>query len=146
MQGLRASGQLNDSTVVFYEAPSLKTLPTFEFEFPLDFALLDGAHGYPFAHVEYFFVYPHIRPGGILVVDDIRIPAVYQLFDFLRYDDMFTLTQVIARNTAFFRRTDAPTTDPYRECWFKQKFNTKFHPVTVQLDPTIIGASNTNDI
>lgn len=131
MKGLHASGLLNAANVVFHEAPSLQKLPSFHFEHPLDFVLLDGAHGFPFAHVEYFFTYTHLRPGGILVVDDIRIPAVYQLYDFLRYDAMFRLEKIIAKNTAFFVRTNSQTTDPFRECWNKQGFNLKFHPVEV---------------
>jgi len=131
MNGLQGAGLLCEGTVTFHEAPSLKTLPNFQFKHPLDFVLLDGAHGFPFAHVEYFFTYPHIRTGGILVVDDIRIPAVYQLFEFLRHDAMFRLNKIIAKNTAFFVRTGEPTTDPYRECWNKQAFNLKFHPVEV---------------
>ena len=78
--------------------------------------LLDGPHGYPFPQLEYWAVYRHIRPGGLLVVDDIHIPTIWQLFEFLREEPMFELLEVVL-NTAFFRRTTAPTLNPYGDCW-----------------------------
>ena len=36
------------------------------------FVLIDGPHGYPFPEIEYFYFYPRLKPGALLVVDDIR--------------------------------------------------------------------------
>jgi hypothetical protein len=124
----RTSDLLNAPTTRFVLGPTQRTLPDFQFEGPYDFALLDGPHSYPFVDLEYFYVYPHLAPGGVLAVDDIHIPTVHHLFDFLREDDMFHLTRVVD-NTAFFIRTEAPLFNPYGEDWAAQHYNTRRFPI-----------------
>ena len=45
--------------------------------------------------------------GALLIVDDIHIPTITNLFDFLKADEMFDLQEVV-ETTAFFRRTARP--------------------------------------
>ena len=120
---VRESPLLNRETVTFIEGPSQKTLPAHQFTTKLQFALLDGPHAFPFPHLEYYFVYPHLEENALLVVDDIKVPTTYDLFEFLRADQMFELVEVMHNNTAFFRRTDAPTFDPVGEGWWLQRYN-----------------------
>ncbi len=84
--------------------------------------LLDGPHAYPFPDLEYYFLYPHLSAGALLIVDDIHIPTVHNLFKFLTADAMFDL-EATARSTAIFRRTDSPLFDPYGDGWWLQRFN-----------------------
>jgi len=98
------------------------TLPAFRFTEPIDLALLDGPHGYPFPELEYYYVYPHLRPGALLVIDDIHIPTIYRLHTFLAEDDMFELVH-IERTTSFFVRTSAPAFYPLGDGWERQAFN-----------------------
>ncbi len=114
--------------------PTQATVPSFQFDRQIDLAFLDGPHGYPFPELEYAFIYPHLRPGAILVVDDIHIPTIYRLFEFLREDDMFTLIEVV-QTTAFLRRTEAPALDRHGDGWWLQKFNTKRFPVNPAAGP-----------
>jgi len=104
------------------------TLPRFEFSQPIDFALLDGPHGYPFPELEYYYVYPHLRTGAVLVVDDIHIPTIHRLYSFLAEDEMFELLHV-ERTTAFFRRTEAPTFSPLGDGWELQAYNRRRFPI-----------------
>jgi Methyltransferase domain len=94
---------------------------------PLDMVLIDGPHGYPFPDVEYFFFYPHIRKDGILIIDDIHIPSITNLFKFLSADDMFYLDSVVL-TTAFFRRTEEPTFSPTGDGWWQQRYNIQRFP------------------
>src|SRR5262249_28039098 len=71
--------------------PTQETLPNFKFEQPIDAALLDGPHAYPFPELEYYYVYPRLRTGSLLVVDDIHIPTINRLHTFLAEDEMFNL-------------------------------------------------------
>jgi hypothetical protein len=114
------------TTAIF--GPTQQTLPEFKFEQPVDLALLDGPHAYPFPELEYYFVYPHLRVGGLLVLDDIHIPTVNRLYTFLAEDEMFTLVQV-ERTTAFFIRTAAPAFFPFGDGWEFQRFNKTRFPV-----------------
>jgi hypothetical protein len=73
----------------------------------LDFVFIDGAHRYPFPCIDYHFTEGRIKVGGILCVDDVHMPSVRILYDFLRLEKCWELDQKI-KNTAFFRRV-APT-------------------------------------
>lgn len=118
---------LNRDAVTFVPGPTQRTLPAYTFDRDYDLVLLDGPHGFPFPFLEYYHFYPHIRTGGMLVVDDIHIPVVRFLYEFLRDDDMFEPVDVTS-NTAFFRRTDAPTFNPVGDDWWLQGFNRRRVP------------------
>ena len=49
----------------------------------LDFALIDGAHAFPFPMLDWYFAALALRRGGLMMVDDGRIKAVSVLNDFL---------------------------------------------------------------
>ena len=106
------------STFVF--GPTQQTLLTYQFDGPIDFALIDGPHAFPFPELEYYAIYPRLRIGAILAVDDVHIPTIHNLFRFLSDEVMFEL---IGRteNLALFRRTAAPTFDPLGDNWEVRK-------------------------
>ena len=124
----RSHPRFRAETVRFVEGVTQRTLPRHQFEGPLDLALIDGPHGYPFPDLEYFYLYPLLNPGALLVVDDIHIPTVRHMFDFLREDAMYRLEE-IAGETAFFRRTDAPTFSPECDGWWEQRYNSSRFPL-----------------
>jgi len=93
-------------------------------------ALIDGPHGYPFPDLEYYYFYPLIVPGGLLLLDDIKIPSVRRMFDIIRADDMFDLLEIVDRNTAFFRRSKAPLLDPQSDSWWLQGYNRAYYENT----------------
>lgn len=98
------------------------TLPVYKFSDRIDLALLDGPHAYPFPELEYYYVYPQLRPGALLIIDDIHIPTIHRLHTFLAEEEMFELVH-IERTTSFFTRTDAPTFFPLGDGWEYQAFN-----------------------
>lgn len=124
VENVRSSPLLRKTHVSFVEGPTQKTLPQFRLNQELDLALLDGPHAYPFPDLEYFYIYPHLRHGALLILDDIQIRSVNNLFRFLASDDMFRLDEVI-QTTAFFTRTNAPTFDPYGDDWSGQRYNSR---------------------
>jgi hypothetical protein len=118
----RGSALLNKAAVEFVEGPTQRTIPHYRFGHPLDVIFIDGPHAYPFPEIEYYFTYPLLRAGGLLIIDDIQLPTIRHLFNFLKADAMFSLIEVV-RHTAFFRRTDAPTFDQYSDGWWLQNYN-----------------------
>lgn len=122
ISNIRRSPLLRQSAVTFVEGPTQATLPRHHFAHKLQLALIDGPHAYPFPDLEYYFLYPHLEAGALLIVDDIHIPSVHNLFEFLRRDAMFKLDRVV-QTTAFFTRTDAPVFDPLGDGWQRQEFN-----------------------
>lgn len=125
LNAVRDSPLLNADNVHFIVGRTQITLRDHHFDAPVQAAFLDGPHAYPFPELEYWAVYPHIDSGGLLVVDDIHIRTVGNMFRFLRADDMWELIEVVD-NTAFFRRTDAPTFSPLGDGWSTQGFNRRF--------------------
>jgi hypothetical protein len=117
---------LNRGVVDFIEGPTQQTLARYEFPagYKLQLALLDGPHGYPFPELEYYYVYPHLDAGALLIVDDIHIPTIYRMFEVLREDEMFELVEVVG-STGFLRRTNAPVFAPLGDGWWMQNFNTR---------------------
>jgi predicted O-methyltransferase YrrM len=102
--------------------PTQSTLPRYTDHLPYDLVLIDGPHGFPFPDLEYYYFYPHLKTDGLLVVDDIHIPTISRLADFLSEDRMFEKVEFVG-STAIFRRTDAPVFDPLGDGWWLQDFN-----------------------
>jgi hypothetical protein len=121
---VRRSPLLRPNVVTFVEGPTQSTLPHYRFTEKLQLVLIDGPHGYPFPDLEYYFLYPHIETGALLILDDIQIPTVHNLFQFLRRDAMFELDEVV-QTTAFFTRTGAPAFDPFGDGWWQQNYNSR---------------------
>jgi hypothetical protein len=124
LSSVRRSALLRPEVVTFIEGPSQRTLPKHHFSEKLQLALIDGPHAYPFPDLEYYFLYPHLDRGALLILDDIQIRSIHNLFDFLRSDGMFRLDEVV-RSTAFFTRTDASTFDPMGDGWPQQAYNAR---------------------
>jgi len=124
---VRESSLFNAATTTFVEGPTQRTLPAHTFAQAHQLALIDGPHGYPFPDLEYYYLYPTIETGGILIVDDLRIPSIGRMYDVIRADEMFALVEVIDGNTAFFRRTAAPLIHPESDSWWLQGFNRSYY-------------------
>jgi hypothetical protein len=133
LERVQAVPHLQHERVKFVIGPSQLTLWQHSFARPLDFVLVDGPHGFPFAHLEYFHFYPKIRKGGLLVVDDIHIPTIRQLYDVLCDDKMWRHIEDV-ENTAFFQRTEEPTFDPHGDGWQTQQFNQRHFQDAASMD------------
>jgi hypothetical protein len=119
---VKSSPLFDPSTTTFIEGPTQITLPKYSFDHPLQAAILDGPHAFPFPALEYYYIYPHLSTGALLVIDDIQIPSVHDFFRFLKADEMFELIETVQR-TAFFRRTPAPVFNPTTDDWWRQGYN-----------------------
>lgn len=75
--------------------------------------------------IEYAYLFPQIKRGGWLVVDDIQIPSVYELFRFLRKQPTVELEEIVVR-TAFFRKI-GDEVDAGPDGWWLQGINR--HPI-----------------
>ena len=120
---LKRRDDLVADRVEFVEGETRFTLPVFGFQSKLDLVLLDGPHAYPLPQIEFAYLFPHLRTGGWLVLDDLQIPSVFELFRFVKSSGEVALEEIAGR-TAFFRRTrqgghDAGNPDG----WWLQKMN-----------------------
>ena len=122
VRAVQNSPFLRPGVVTFIDGPTQLTLPSYRFEDKLQLALIDGPHAYPFPDLEYYYFYEHLDQNALLVIDDIHIRSINNLFGFLRADDMFDLSEVVD-NTAFFRRTNAPAFPRFGDGWWMQGYN-----------------------
>jgi len=118
--GLRNRDDFRSGNVIFVEGETRDTLPGYRFEGDLDLALLDGPHAYPLPQLEFAYLFSRIRVGGWLVLDDLQIPSVHELFQYLEKESFVVLEEVAAR-TAFFCRVRA--TEPGPDGWATQGMN-----------------------
>jgi Methyltransferase domain len=114
--------------VKFVLGPTQKTLPQYTFPAGIDLALIDGPHGYPFPDLEYFYIYPHLREGALLIVDDLHIPTIARMYEILKEDAMFDELHV-EDHTGFLRRTAAPAFPPTEDRWNEQNYNAVRFPI-----------------
>ena len=70
-----------------------------------------------FRTIEYFYFYPHIETGGLLVVDDIHIPTVHNLFRFLREEEMFQLVEEFLARRRSSRERPHPSLIAWADGW-----------------------------
>jgi hypothetical protein len=69
----------------------------------LDHVFIDGAHAFPAPIIDWHYTSRKLKVGGILGVDDYKMPSVRILYDFLCAEDEWELIGII-QNTAFFRK------------------------------------------
>lgn len=125
----KSSELLRPNVTEFVEGFCQQTVPSYNLP-ELDFALIDGGHGYPFPELDYYHFYPKLKTGAVMGIDDIHIPTINNFFNIVKDDDMFELDRVVG-TTAFFVRTDAATFDPLGAGWYLQNYNRERFPVEI---------------
>jgi methyltransferase family protein len=136
IRAVQRSPLLRPNVVTFVEGPTQLTLPSYRFVEKLQLVLIDGPHAYPFPDLEYYYLYEHLDEHALLILDDIHIRSINNLFDFLHADDMFDLQEVV-ETTAFFRRTAAATFSRVGDGWWLQGYNRRDFEAT----PAVAGVS-----
>ena len=107
VSGVSATQSSRSTSSAFFEPvdinqapwPRCSSLSQYWFETTLDAVLFDGPHAFPFPQIEYFFLYPMLRPDDVLVIDDLQIPSVHDPVRFRASAAMFTLEAVVHTNS-----------------------------------------------
>ena len=94
---------IDSSSVRFRIGPSHEVLPQLEPR-PLDLVLLDGAHGFPYPVLDWWYVAPHVRVGGLVLLDDAYMPPVRVLVDALREQPAWEMAAPIGQRTVAVRK------------------------------------------
>jgi Methyltransferase domain len=95
---------IDASHVAFRLGPSHEVLPALEPR-PLDLVLIDGAHGFPYPVLDWWFVAPHVRIGGRVLIDDAYMPPVRVLVDGLRRAPGWEVAGAVGYRTVIVRKT-----------------------------------------
>jgi hypothetical protein len=93
------------SRVTFCTGPSHELLPRLEEE-PLDLVLIDGAHGFPYPILDWWYLAPRLRVGGRMLLDDAYMPPVRVVVDALRRQPGWELAETVGYRTVVVRKTE----------------------------------------
>ena len=81
----------------------------------LDLVLIDGAHGFPYPILDWWYLAPRLRVGGLMLVDDCYMQPVAALVDFLRADESWEIAATPGRRTIVVRKlADTPPSFDWR--------------------------------
>jgi predicted O-methyltransferase YrrM len=114
---------VSHENVDFVIASSDQALVTWSEE--LDLVLIDGAHRVPFPYIDWHYTTPWLKPGGRVFLDDVAVPAVHSLFDFLRGEDEWRLVGIPGDKTAVFELLSKPDPNPDLD-WEAQRYNLRW--------------------
>jgi hypothetical protein len=87
----------------FVLGPSERVLPELP-ERELDLALIDGAHGFPYAILDWWQLGRRLRLGGRMVIDDAYLPPVLAILDGLRGVAAWRVEGAISDRTVVVRK------------------------------------------
>jgi hypothetical protein len=107
-----AARGIDHSQVTFRIGASQDVLPGWPAR-ALDLVLVDGAHGFPYPVLDWWFLAPHVRVGGRMLLDDAYLPAVAAIVDYARASDAWELEDAVSFRTARIRkvRDEVPPPD-----------------------------------
>jgi predicted O-methyltransferase YrrM len=79
---------------------------------PLDLVLVDGAHAFPYPTLDWWFLAPHVKVGGLILLDDAYMPPVAAVVDHVRGSAAWTLEEPASFRTAVARKLAEEVPDP----------------------------------
>jgi precorrin-6B methylase 2 len=80
---------------------------------PLDLVLIDGAHGFPYPILDWWYLAPRVRIGGRMLLDDAYMPPVSALVDSLASQAAWEIVESVGYRTVVVRKLagDLPAFD-----------------------------------
>jgi len=111
-----AAHDIPTGRLTFVEGYAEEVLPAFDPPAALDVVFIDGKHSFPYPIVDWHYLSTLLRVGGVVVLDDVRAPAVEVLCRMMLADPAWELLAAPDREAAAFRRlAPAPPGDPWQE-------------------------------
>jgi hypothetical protein len=71
---------------------------------PLDLVLLDGAHGFPYPILDWWYVAPRLAVGGRVLLDDAYMPPVAAVVDHVRSSPAWEIDRSVGYRTVVVRK------------------------------------------
>jgi len=112
---------VDDSKITFVVGFSDDVLPSLlSRERTLDMAFIDGAHSFPLPVLDWYYISRSLKIGGRLLLDDIPIPAVAQVFRHMAVEPNWHLDGIYDARAAAFTMVAEPEQE---DDWLHQPFN-----------------------
>jgi len=93
---------------------------------PLDLVLIDGAHAFPIPFLDWYYTAAALKPGGLMLVDDLQLATGAILADFMRADDRWEEVERDHRFAAY-RKLVHPIED--ERDWLGQAYLVRSSPL-----------------
>ncbi|MEP6977760.1 MAG: class I SAM-dependent methyltransferase [Thermoleophilia bacterium] len=94
---------ISSERVTFRIGPSHEVIPALEPR-QLDVVLVDGAHGFPYPVLDWWFLAPQLKIGGRMLIDDAYMPPVGALVDALRAQPSWEVAETVGYRTVVVRK------------------------------------------
>lgn len=94
---------IDDSGLTFHIGLSHDVLPS-RSPRGLDLVLLDGAHGFPYPVLDWWFLGRELQSGGRMLLDDAYFPGVASVVEYARASDAWQLEPPVSFRTACIRK------------------------------------------
>jgi len=78
---------------------------------PLDVVLVDGAHAFPYPTLDWWFLHPHVKTGGLMLLDDAYMPPVAAVVEHCRNSAAWRIEPAVSFRTAVVRKLGDETID-----------------------------------
>lgn len=108
-----------DDGLGFVEGTSDTVLPTMVAE-ELDVAFIDGKHSFPHPIVDWHYLATGLKVGGVILVDDLPIPAVAPVVRHMLADPGWEMLETADNRAGVFRKLAEP--EPHDD-WEAQPYN-----------------------
>lgn len=93
---------LDHSTFTYWDACSQDVLPQFNEE--IDFAFVDGFHGFPIPIIDFYYLSRKLKVGGVLAIDDTNIWSGEVIAKVLMMDSDWEFLSEQDGKTSYLRR------------------------------------------
>ena len=94
---------IDTSRLTFHLGRSHEILPELETG-DLDLVLVDGAHGFPYPILDWWYLASRLRKGGRMLLDDAYLPGIASIVDYARTSDAWQLEAPVSFRTACIRK------------------------------------------
>jgi len=112
--------QVTHDNLTFLIGSTDETLSRLGTETVIDFAYLDGCHGYPFPALDWHYVDKHLKVGGIIGMDNVELRPVREHCEFLEENGSYRLAGAVTEG--YFVRFYRKLMDQNRE-WIDQAYS-----------------------
>lgn len=111
---------VSNEKLTFVLGSTEETLPRLEAETIVDFAYIDGCHGYPYPALDWLHIDNHLRVGGILGMDNAELRPVREHCEFLEENGAYR--RIAKLTDGYFIRFYEKIIAQHRE-WIDQPYS-----------------------
>lgn len=109
---------IDNAKLTIVAEPSQDYLPDMS-ECELDFVFIDGLHGFPLPLIDWFYACRWLRRNGIVLLDDVDLPAVDMLVLYLDRDPRWKRVMSTDKSVAFVRLSEGQLSESW---WYQRTF------------------------